>query len=124
MDINFRIQCPECKGFFKCSIQADFGLRKADGSFMFSLRMPHCHHVLLVYLDANMNPRSVQALQDPRVSVEYIRSDNDTLLLQEKELLEKHAAAITQKDQAQTEATWQELKRVRKEIMQAGLNKI
>ncbi len=122
MDVKFRVQCPECKGFYKCSMQADLGLRKADGSFMFSLRLPQCHHVLLVYLDANMNPRSVQTLQDPRVSVEYIRLENDDLLLREKELLELHAAAIDLNDQARTEETWLELKRVRREIMQVGLD--
>ncbi len=122
MDAKFRVQCPECKGFYKCSIQADPGMRKADGSYMFSLRLPQCHHVLLVYLDANINPRSVQILNDPRVSVEYIRSESDNLLLREKELLELHAAAIDLKDQARSEETWQELKRVRRELVQTGLD--
>jgi hypothetical protein len=89
---------------------------------MFSLRLPQCNHVLLVYLDANMDPRSVQLLHDPRIDVEFIRSDRNNLLLREKELLDLHAAAIDLKDQGKMEETWQELKRVRREIMHAGLD--
>jgi hypothetical protein len=54
--------------------------------------------------------------------VEFIRTDRDILLHKEKELLDLHAAAISSKDQARTEETWQELKRVRREILQAGLD--
>jgi hypothetical protein len=122
VEAKFRVQCPACKGFYKCSIQSALGQQNPDGSYMFSLRMPHCHHVLLVYLDANLNPRNVQVLLDPKVSVEFIRTDRDNLLLKEKELLDLHAAAIISKDQARTEETWQELKRIRREIMQAGLD--
>ncbi len=122
MEAKFRVQCPACKGFYKCSMLADPGCRKADGSLMFSLRLPQCNHVLLVYLDANMDPRSVQLLHDPRIDVEFIRSDRGNLLLREKQLLDLHAAAIDMKDRARTEETWQELKRVRQEIMHAGLD--
>jgi hypothetical protein len=122
MEASFRVQCPTCKGFYKCSIDKEMIERKADGSAMISIRLPHCHHVLLIYIDANMNPRSVQVLQDPRVRVEYIRCDRDNLFLREKELLDRHAAAIDMKDQARMEDTWQELKRIRREILQAGLD--
>ncbi len=89
---------------------------------MFPVRLPQCHHVLLVYLDANNNPRSVQLLQDLHVDVELIHTDRNNLLFREKELLDLHAAAVDMKDQGKTDETWQELKRVRKEIMQAGLD--
>ncbi len=116
------MQCPACKGFYKCSMLVDPDCRKADGSLMFSLRLPQCNHVLLVYLDANNNPRTVQLLQDLHVDAEFIRADRNNLLLREKELLDLHTAAIDANDQGKTEETWQELKRVRKEIMQAGLD--
>ncbi len=89
---------------------------------MFHFRLPQCHHVLLVYIDANNNPRTVQLLQDLHVDAEFIRADRNNLLLREKELLDLHAAAIDANDQGKTEETWQSLKKARKEIMQAGLD--
>ena len=89
---------------------------------MVAIRLPQCNHILLVYLDASMNPRCVQTLNDPRITVEHLKSGMDNLLLREKELLDKHAAAIDLKDQARAEETWQELKLLRHEIMLAGLD--
>lgn len=89
---------------------------------MITIRLPQCNHVVLVYLDASMNPRCTQLLNDPRINVEYLKSGMDNLLLREKDLLDQHAAAIDLKDQARTEETWQELKRLRQEIKLAGLD--
>ncbi len=122
VEAKFRVQCPGCNGFYKCSMRADPGCRKADGTYMFSIRLPQCRHVILVFLDVNMSPRNVQLLHDPIVDVEFIRADRNNLLLREKELLDLHAAAIDAKNQGKTEETWQELKRLRREIMQAGLD--
>ncbi len=122
VEAKFRVQCPECNGFYTCSLHGDPGLRKADGSYMFTLRLPQCHHVVLVHLDANMNPRSVEALHDPHIDVKFISTNRGKLLLREKELLDLYAAAIDMKDLGKTEKIWQELKRVRQEIMDAGLD--
>jgi hypothetical protein len=89
---------------------------------MVAIRLPQCNHIILVYLDTNMNPRCVQSINDPRISVEYLKSGLDNLLIREKELLDSHAAAIDLKDQARTEETWQKLKQVRHEIILAGLD--
>jgi len=89
---------------------------------MVSIRLPQCNHVVLGNLDASMNPRCTQLLNDPRINVEYLKSGMDNLLLREKDLLDQHAAAIDLKDQARTEETWQDLKRLRQEIKLAGLD--
>ncbi len=50
-----------------------------------------------------------------------IRADPYNLLLREKALLALIAAAIDIKDLGKTEEAWQELKRLRQKITQAGL---
>ena len=85
MDISrFRVQCPACKAFYKCTLEDyDASDINADGSITIAIRPEECRHFFMVFLDAKLNARSTQLIQDAKVGVSLIRSDPDNLLQQE-----------------------------------------
>jgi len=124
MDISrFRVQCPACKAFYKCTLEDyDASDINADGSITIAIRPEECRHFFMVFLDAKLNARSTQLIQDAKVGVSLIRSDPDNLLQQERDLMEKHNKAVARGDQRLVNEAWEELKRVRKEITRLGLD--
>jgi len=118
---KFRVQCPVCKAFYKCTLE-DYEDINADGSITIAIRPEECRHLFMVFLDAKLNARSTQPIQDAKVGISLIRSDPDNLLQKERDLMEKHQNAIAKGDHHVTDAAWEELKRVRKEITRLGLD--
>jgi len=120
---KFRVQCPVCKAFYKCSLE-DYDASEigADGSITIAIRPEECHHFFAVFLDAKLNARSTQAIQESKVVVSLIRSDPDNLLQKERDLMERHQKALTKGEHQNVDALWEELKRVRKEITRLGLD--
>src|SRR5271157_3382099 len=118
---KFRVQCPVCKAFYKCTLE-DYEDINADGSINIAIRPEECHHFFMVFLDAKLNARSTQPIQDAKVGVSLIRSDPENLLQKERDLMEKHQKAITRNDQRQIDEAWEEIKRIRREITRLGLD--
>ena len=81
-----------------------------------------CKHLFLMFLDSRMEVRTTQVIHDATVESTLLHSDLATLLQKEKELVEKHQGAIDRKNDARIETTWQELKRVRREISAVGID--
>jgi hypothetical protein len=120
---RFRVQCPKCMAFYRCTLE-DYNTSDlaADGSITIDLRPDACHHHFTVFLDAKLNARSTQLVQDAKISVSLIRSDPDNLLQKERDIIEKHNDAVARNFHADIEETWQELKKIRKEITRLGLD--
>ena len=122
MPIKFRVQCPTCKSFYRCKIATIGNIRGDDGCITLAMRPELCKHLFLVFLDARMEVRATQVIRDIMVESTPLHSDLTTLLQKEKELVEKHQAAIDSKNDGHIEMTWQELKSVRKEISALGID--
>ena len=120
---KFRVQCPACKSFYKCSLD-DFDPSNinSDGSITIAIRPEECHHFFMIFLDAKLNARSTQLIHDAKVGISLIRSDPDNLLQKERDLMEKHQTAIARGDHHNIDEIWDELKRVRREITRLGLD--
>jgi len=116
MPIKFRVQCPACKSFYRCIIAPTSNVHIDDGSITVVMRPEPCKHRFLVFLDSRMEVRATQVIHDVPVESTLLHSDLATLLQKEKDLVEKHQAAIDSKNDARIEATWQGLKNVRREI--------
>ena len=122
MPIKFRVQCPTCKSFYRCKIATIGSMHDDDGCITIVMRPEICKHLFLVFLDARMEVRATQVIRDITVESTLLHSDLTTLLQKEKELVEKHQAAIDSKNDGQIEMTWQELKSVRREISTFGID--
>jgi len=122
MEKKFRVQCPTCKAFYRCAISTPYVEHNADGSTMFVIKPSACNHLFLVFLDAKMNARSAQALQDIKVDTMLIRGDSTNLFQKEKDLVEKHQEAIDTKDYTAMDMIWEELKRIRRDISRMGMD--
>jgi hypothetical protein len=120
---RFRVQCPKCMTFYKCTLD-DYNVNELeqDGSLTISLRPEPCKHLFLVYLDAKLTARNTQFIHDAKVSISLIRSDPDNLLQTERNLILAHNDAVSRNVHAEVEETWQELKKIRKEITRLGLD--
>ncbi|MBN2152375.1 MAG: hypothetical protein JW839_13065 [Candidatus Lokiarchaeota archaeon] len=120
---RFRVQCPKCKAFYKCALE-DYSIAELeqDGSLTIALRPDSCKHLFLVYLDAKLNARTTQYIHDAKVQIVLIRTDPDNLLQKERDIIDKHNDAVARNVHAEIEETWQELKRIRKEITRLGLD--
>jgi hypothetical protein len=122
MPIKFRVQCPACKSFYRCTIATIGNIHGDDGCITIVMRPESCKHLFLVFLDSKMEVRATQVIHDVTVESTMLHSDLDTLLQKEKELVEKHQGAIDSKNDARIETTWQELKSVRREISTFGID--
>ncbi|MEX2680901.1 MAG: hypothetical protein Q6373_004830 [Candidatus Sigynarchaeota archaeon] len=122
MVIKFRVQCPACKSFYHCKIATTGDIKADDGCSTIVMRPEPCKHLFLVFLDSKMEVRATQAIRDVTVESTLMHSSLNALLRKEKELIEKHRAAIDSKNDGQIEAAWQELKSVRKEIAAFGID--
>ncbi|MEX2684564.1 MAG: hypothetical protein Q6373_023540 [Candidatus Sigynarchaeota archaeon] len=120
---KFRVQCPKCKSFYKCTLE-DYNIDELDqdGTLTIALRPESCNHFFLVFLDAKLNARDTRYIHDAKVSISLIRSDPGNLLQKERDLIDKHNDAVARNVHAEIEETWQELKRIRKEITRLGLD--
>ncbi|NMC05101.1 MAG: hypothetical protein GYA24_07820 [Candidatus Lokiarchaeota archaeon] len=120
---RFRVQCPSCKAFYRCTLE-DYNINdlEADGSLTIDVRPDACRHHFSVFLDAKLNARSTQIIRDAKIITTLIRSDPEHMLQKERDLIEKHNDAIARNVHAEIEETWQELKKIRKEITRLGLD--
>jgi hypothetical protein len=120
---RFRVQCPKCMAFYRCTLD-DYNTNdlEADGSITIDLRPDVCRHHFTVFLDARLNARSTQIIRDAKVQISLIRTDPDNMLQKERDLIDKHNDAVARNVHAEIEGTWQELKKIRKEITRLGLD--
>jgi hypothetical protein len=124
---RFRVQCPKCRAFYRVKLDdyappADATDLNPDGSITIFLHPDACKHHFTVYLDAKLNARSTQLVHDAKVEISLIRSDPDNLLQKERDAIEKHNDAVARNVHAEIMETWQELKKIRKEITRLGLD--
>ena len=119
---RFRVQCPQCNAFYRCKLEDyDASAINADGTLSIAIRPP-CNHFFMVFLDAKLNARSTQIIQDAKVDITLIRTDPNHLLEKEKALLERHNQAVANNDYMHIDEIWSELKKLRKEITILGLD--
>ena len=120
---RFRVQCPKCKAFYKCTLE-DYNIDELeqDGTLTLALRPDVCKHFFLVFLDARLNARDTRFIHDAKVAISLIRSDPNNLLQKERDIIDKHNDAVARNVHAEIEETWQELKKLRKEITRLGLD--
>ena len=120
---RFRVQCPKCKTFYKCTLE-DYNIDELeqDGTLTLALRPDVCKHFFLVFLDARLNARDTRFIHDAKVAISLIRSDPNNLLQKERDIIDKHNDAVARNVHAEIEETWQELKKLRKEITRLGLD--
>nr|MDO8084807.1 hypothetical protein [Candidatus Sigynarchaeum springense] len=120
---KFRVQCPKCKAFYKCTLE-DYNIDELeqDGTLTIALRPEICNHFFLVFLDAKLNARDTRFIHDAKVSISLIRTDPGNLLQKERDIIDKHNDAVARNVHAEIEETWQELKKIRREITRLGLD--
>jgi hypothetical protein len=93
-----------------------------DGTVSVLIRPDQCKHEFVAYVDTLGNARSAFPVHDLVTSMQFVHEDPLNLLGREKDLLEKHNVAIENKDQILADKLWKELKKVRHQISEAGLD--